>query len=188
MKFRFAFFILLFGFLLLLPLVFYSTGFACTCTNKNDNKRHSEALKDVKAIFYGEAVSKGEEKTILKKYKDGVAIPFSFQPVRFKVLRYWKGIETEEVIIETEIGSSCGFNPEVGKSYMIYAYENSVVNALSANYCSVSGFYDDKMKREYGEGKSFPEATPQASPSIEQKNVSENFFLWLWKQILSFFA
>ncbi|HEX8286632.1 MAG TPA: hypothetical protein VF556_01475 [Pyrinomonadaceae bacterium] len=161
-----------------------SDGFACTCANMENISEadHSKYLKEVKAIFYGEVIEKGEKREITwskARITDG------FQAIKFKVLRAWKGIENSEIIVETNISSSCQYNPEIGSKVMVYAYENKEAKIpLYINYCSIGKFNQQKMKREYGEGKVFEEPERQ----IPKNNSSENFVSMIWQKIISFFS
>jgi hypothetical protein len=162
-------------------------AFACTCINTVNmtDKEHSKYLKQVKAIFYGEVISLGE-KRIIEIYRRGdMSVSTSYQPVKLKVLRSWKGIESDEVFVETDTESSCGYIASVGSKVMIYAYENKDTKIpLHINYCSIGHFDDEKMKLEYGAGKVFEHPEAKCIPQIEN---TEGFWAKLLKTVASFF-
>lgn len=165
-----------------------TTAFACTCINTENltNKEHSKYLKEVKAIFHGEVISLGEKRSIKKNFGNGIIIPITYQPVKFKVLRAWKGIETPEVFVEADVESSCSYIASVGSKVTVYAYENEDTKiSLHINYCSVGHFDDEKMKREYGAGKVFEHPEVEQTPQVEN---TKGFWAKLWKTVTSFFS
>ena len=165
-----------------------STVFACMCFNIENitDAQHSKYLKQVKAVFYGEVISLNEKRIVEIKYPGNVNSSTTYQPVKFKVLQTWKGIETVEVFVETDVGSSCSYAASVGSKIMVYAYENKATEIpFYVNYCSVGHFDDEKMKREYGAGKVFEQ------PQVEQTQAAENakgFWAKLLETITSFFS
>jgi hypothetical protein len=64
-----------------------------------------------KAVFVGEVLEVRES-----KQTDEVT-PYA---VRFRVERYWKGVETNEITVHTDL-HGCGPNLEVGNEYLVYA-------------------------------------------------------------------
>lgn len=172
---------------LFIMLIESSLILACTCVNTMNisDEQHSKYLKDVKAIFYGEVTELKDVRQIVRKYKDGFTLTDTVQPVKFKVLTAWKGVESAEIIVETDASWSCKYIPEIGNKIMVYAYENKESqSSLSINYCSIGHFDDEKMKREYGEGKTFAE--PQTE--IRTSEEPENFFSFIWRKLISIFS
>lgn len=160
---------------------------ACTCVNTANisDEQHSKYLKQFKAIFYGEVIEIGEVREVVRKYKNGFSLTDTVQPIKFKVLTAWKGVETAEITVETDALSSCKFVPNVGNEIMIYAYENKKSEIpFSVNYCSINKFDDEKMKREYGAGKTFE----QEKKEIRTDANSENLLSTLWNKVISFFS
>ncbi len=168
-------------------LISHSIALSCTCVNTQvPVKQHNKWLKDVSAIFDGEVVSLGDKKTIVRKYNGGVTIEDIVQPVTFHVYRVWKGIEQEEITVETDVGSSCALKPTVGSRFTVYAYTAGKPSGeLSMNYCSVGHFDDAKMMVEYGEGK-FIQATPNEVSELDEPEPT--FISLIWNKIISFFS
>jgi len=92
-------------FLLVALSAFSEAAYGCMCfLPKNP-------YKDAKAVFFGKVVeiaAGGAE---------------CARVVTFKVERYWKGVGSEFVSLQTpEVGlGCCGYNFSVGESYLIYA-------------------------------------------------------------------
>ncbi|MEJ7849466.1 MAG: hypothetical protein WKF92_15400 [Pyrinomonadaceae bacterium] len=171
----------------LLVLFFaFSPGFACSCVNTSvPVKEHNKYLKNIEAIFDGEVVSVGEKRIVVRKYEGGFTLKDTVSPVKFKVFRIWKGFDQSEIIVETDVESSCRFIPAVGSRYTVYASKGLETDGpLSIGYCSIGKFDDAKMKIEYGEGKLMNQPTP--IPRANEK--TENFFSIVWNRIVSFFA
>ena len=171
--------------LAVISIIFFSFSsiLACTCVNTSNisDAQHSKYLKEVKAIFYGEVISLGEKRDV--EYT--AAYQNTYQAVKFKVLRSWKGVDSPKVTVETEIKSNCMYIPDVGNRIMVYAYESKELKIpLLINYCSIGKFNDERMKREYGEGKVFEEPTPQQSN--QQPEPQEGFWSWIWQKIVPY--
>lgn len=172
----------------IIVLVSISDSLACTCVNTSNisDEQHSKYLKKVKAIFYGEVISLGEKRQVTYKVKNRAGNSYDeitdvFQPITFRVLRAWKGVESPEITVEADAGSSCAFVPPIGSKLTIYAYENRAAKIeYSVNYCSVGVFDDKRMKGEYGEGRFLqPEET---------KEISISFWSRLWNHLVSYFS
>lgn len=165
-----------------------STTFCCSCYNFTNisEAQHSKYLRNVKAIFYGEVISLGE-KRVIEQYPGKISsYSQTYQPVKFKVLRAWKGVESEEITVEADVDSSCQYIGAIDSKITVYAYEDANLKVpLYINYCSIGHFDDDKMKREYGEGKSFEES-PRLTPETTQ--TSKGFWSNVWSKIVSFFS
>lgn len=168
-------------------LIKTSVVLACTCTNTSNIsfEQQSKYLKDVKVIFYGEVVEIGESKKIVRKYKNGFSLTDTVQPVKYKVLKAWKGVESPEITVETDTLSSCRFVPPLGSKATIYVYENEKSETpFSINQCSVNRFNEEMLKREFGEGKTFEEPERE----IQTTESSENFLSIIWQKIISVFS
>lgn len=141
--------------------------FAHTCAtfSRLNDKDYNEKLNEVDKIFYGEVISVSETEN--KIYL-----------VKFKIIRSWKGIESKE--ISAKLSNPCGISLFVGEKRMIYGYDLKNENIIDVNCCNFSLFDDERMKREYGEGKIVEVA--------ETKSKTEGFFVWFWRKITSVFS
>ena len=98
--------------------------------------------------------------------------------IKFTVLHAWKGIETNEITVKSS--NPCGVKLFVGESKIVYGYASENKNIIDADCCNFGSFDDERMKREYGEGKIIEEPSP-----VE---TSEGFWSELWQKIVSFFS
>ena len=165
-----------------------STTFCCTCYNfRNSSEvQQSKYLKNVKAIFYGEVVSLGEKRVIEQYPGEISSYSQIYQPVKFKVLQAWKGVESVEITVEANVDSSCQYIAAIGDKTTFYAFEDSNLKVpLYISYCSTEHFDDEKMKRELGAGKLF-EDSPQLIPETTQ--TTKGFWSNLWNKIVSLFS
>jgi len=151
----------------------YNAVSACSCRPTTEADK-VDAVKNAKVIFYGKIISK---------------IPTENYQIRvkFHVLKSWKGVETNEIVVTTASESSaCGVNFRVGESSMIYSFDNPP----SVNSCTMM-LVDAKVVREtLGEGKSF-EDMPPPQPESEEKSKSEEsegWLSWIWRKITSVFS
>lgn len=87
--------------------------------------------------------------------------------VSFRVSRTYRGASLDHVELRTGCGGGdCGFDFQVGKEYLVYAYkdENS---QLATDICTETGLLSEKaMDLAYLRGESLPKASPK------EKNVS----------------
>jgi len=92
---------------------------ACEC-----DWRHKEEFRSAKAIFVGEALSVGANKISNPKISDR-----PLYPIRFKVLKRWKGVRHGEVTVFTDSCASmcCQIKFDEGKKYLVYVYKDSFV-------------------------------------------------------------
>lgn len=146
----------------------FGSAFAHSCATfyNLDDKAHSEKLQKVAKIFYGEIISITE------------TADFGNYSVKFKVIRAWKGIESNEITVK--FSNPCGTILAVGEKKMIYGYISDSENLINVNCCNLGLFDDEKMKREYGEGKIIEQPQP-----IE---TNEDFWSRLWRKIVSVFG
>ncbi|HEV7643339.1 MAG TPA: hypothetical protein VGO50_05285 [Pyrinomonadaceae bacterium] len=99
---------------------------ACDCRGQNPDL--AEGIRKAKekstAVFVGEVVS-------IKIVRGG---DYS-REVRLKVSKSWKGAASSQITIMTGGGGGdCGYFFEVGKSYLIYAYDDR--ENLTTNICT----------------------------------------------------
>lgn len=100
----------------LLVLLWTHTGRACSCASPPDP---IVALLQCDAVFEGEVLSIEPEDTARE---EGVVSTMDWLLVRFRVLRAWRGVETEALTIVTHRGgASCGFSFLEGERYLVYA-------------------------------------------------------------------
>lgn len=142
---------------------------ACSCLEPTDESK-AEALKNASVIFYGKVISidnSSEEK------------PFPKIKVKFHVLRAWKGVEKNEIVVTTPSATSaCGYNFVKNETYTVYANGNPP-NTVSCLMMLV----DEKRVREvFGEGQSFEDSPPP------QPETAEGFWSWFWRKINSVFS
>lgn len=101
--------------------------FACSCLPFGDEtvtQQVSRAKKDAQAVFSGKVLE------IIKKPESSSVV------VKFRAEKSWKGNVSRRVSISTGADSAlCGFNFEVGKSYLIYA-QGADAKDLQTNICT----------------------------------------------------
>ncbi len=112
---------------------------ACICSGK---PRVAEALRHASAVFLGKVVSSEYQKGA--KYPDGRDAGEELT-MRFRVERWWRGGLTPEVVLFTEqylapnftiSVSTCAYQFEVGKRYIVYAGHPFSDGKLRAVSCS----------------------------------------------------
>ena len=165
-------------------LLSVTSGLACTCVRWEGmpEKDRDKYLEELDAIFEGEVVSLGEKRSTLVGLGGGRKYEEVVQNVQLKVLRTWKGLDTTEITVETDAGSSCQFIPTVGSAYVVYASRRN--GSLFMNYCSVGQFDDKTLRLKYGQGKLIEH--PKPAPAIDEK--PESFLYAVWKRIISWFS
>lgn len=115
---RFVFVILLFISFTL--SAFPTTSYACKCV---ESKSPTEEAAESTAVFSGKVIDQ------LDKNNDRT------QFVLFEVKESWKGINQTQVIVQTDgNSSSCGYEFEGGKEYIVYANETD--GTLTVTLCS----------------------------------------------------
>jgi len=106
----------------------YSESLACSCSilstlHRSFEERVKDARDDSKAVFSGTVLG-------IDRVPNRLSVT-----VKFKVERTWKGSLPEEMTIFTgQGGGDCGFPFEVGTTYLVYAYGDSVAT-LSTSIC-----------------------------------------------------
>ena len=97
---------------------FPSTSYACKCV---EPKSPTEELEESSAVFSGKVIDQ------LEKGRT--------QFILFEVKESWKGLNESQVIVETvNSSSSCGYEFEDGKEYMVYTNETD--GHLQVSLCS----------------------------------------------------
>lgn len=97
---------------------FPSTSYACKCV---EPKSPTEELEESSAVFSGKVIDQ------LEKGRT--------QIILFEVKESWKGFNESQVIVETvNSSSSCGYEFEDGKEYMVYTNETD--GHLEVSLCS----------------------------------------------------
>lgn len=154
---------------------------SCATYSRTSDEKHSQRLQKIDAIFFGEVIFVSEPMNNQDEFKHGT------QKLRIKVLQAWKGVETNDISdlytraytsFEKEIGG-------IGTKKVFYAYSRNDDPNLHIDFCSFSAFDDERMKREYGEGKVFE--NPQIQ-QIQQIENNESFWSRVWESIISFFS
>lgn len=141
---------------------------ACSClfTDEPPETKVQKAYNESAAVFSGEVT--GIE-------PDG---EFNFS-VRIKTARIWKGADMENVVIHTPRQSAmCGYNFEVGKKYLVYAYRAE--DGLSTSICSRTaifegnedvGYLDKLSQTERNSGDDEPDGEPVMPHSPPKKRL-----------------
>jgi hypothetical protein len=125
---------------LVLAIIFIASAeksFACSCMISDEplETQIKKAFDGSEAVFSGEVVS------VEPKDEDTLSI-------KFKTSQVWKGEESEEFTINTANQSAmCGYYFEVGKKYLVYAYQSGEV--LMTNNCSRTAIWNEKGDIKY---------------------------------------
>jgi hypothetical protein len=108
--------------------------FACLCPYRALPLKDAvkEAHKNAVAVFTAEIVSVGD-------YVEGK------REVTFRVVKNWKGAPATEIKMMLG-GMGCDYFFEVGKSYLIYAKDES--GTLTVNICSRTALFDGRKLRK----------------------------------------
>ena len=94
------------------------SGLACSCVPPPPP---AEALEASSAVFAG-IVLDVEDHSIIEP----TAVTFGDRVVTFRVLRYWKGVDSRIVQVTTSgSGASCGYPFQEGRNYLVYAHGES---------------------------------------------------------------
>jgi hypothetical protein len=87
-------------------------AYSCTCEIFGDGGPRS-MKQHAKAVFIGEVLEvRAATKAEREEYSNAYI-------VRMHVERYWKGIKSDEVAVETDL-TGCGPNLQVGEKYLVY--------------------------------------------------------------------
>jgi hypothetical protein len=150
---------------------------SCVYLGRLSNVEYEKKLNEVGAIFYGEIISQSEP-----LYEEK-GTPYRI--LKVKVLRVWKGIETNEVEVKFHYSDKdCLEMGELGK--MMF-YTSSYIDHekyLETYWCNKYSFDEKKTKSILGDGK------PIELSELEQSKTEKPDSFWtnLWSGILSFFS
>ena len=149
---------------ILIVLFGYSLVLACSCSKPTETDKE-EILEETLVVFSGKVIS-----TNLTSDKQGAE-------VKFQILRGWKGIETNEIVIRTASESAaCGYTFRTNETYLVYGFGNPHFTTT----CYMMLVDETKVRKKFGEGKNFQEL-----PTFK---VEEGFFSSIWRKIVSFFS
>ncbi|MEH7226750.1 hypothetical protein V7112_23375 [Bacillus sp. JJ1566] len=125
MKYIKGLLVLLLLFLIVIGL-FPRQASACSCAYPESVK---DELNRKTAVFSGKVIDLVDENKFSYIQSSGDPIE-----VLFEVNESWKGINTSQVIISTaRSGASCGYEFELNKEYLVYAYGE--INQLETGFC-----------------------------------------------------
>jgi hypothetical protein len=97
---------------------------ACTCAEQTIE----EAVKNSAAIFEGRVIE-------IKVGADENGVSTRTNQIRFRIVRSWKGVQQEEIIVRTMNNeAACGYGFRANQSYLVFADGNS--SGLLAGLCS----------------------------------------------------
>jgi hypothetical protein len=104
------------------------TANACTCEYSGGRQSMSERVASARersiGVFVGTVT--GEVSSSESSY---------FTRYKFRVIRAWKGVESEEVTVSTGTsGTLCGFSFELGGTYLVYAF-GTTATGMGTNRC-----------------------------------------------------
>jgi hypothetical protein len=151
----------------IIPFALPTTSYACSCAPPPSVE---EALQQKTAVFSGKVINMKEYKKFWGSSADPVEI-------LFEVTGAWKGVKQSEVIVNTEISSaSCGYNFEMNKEYLVYAYgdEYGLKTGLCERTKLISAAADDLAV--LGEGD---QNLQQVNPA-EQEDAGSTNILIIW--------
>lgn len=157
-------------FALFIPVFNYSpiTSYACSCAEPYPVK---EELERSSAVFSGKVVGIIDKNK--SKFIQSSADPIA---VRFEVEESWKGLSQTQIIVYTERdSSSCGYEFDLGKEYLVYARE--VDGELRVSFCSRTALLSAAVKdiEELGKGEKPIEKESIELDAIEEKSqISSN--------------
>jgi len=140
-----------------------SLAHACSCMPQNTR----DALEGAVAVFEGHVVEVQPPPET-----DGTG-QFT---VRMKVVRAWKGIESEEAVVTTPANSAtCGYNFAAGTSYLVYA--GAIDGKLDVSLCSrtqpIAAAGEDLEALGLGATPVQPQASPTQVKAEQQGAPSE---------------
>ncbi len=131
----------------LFPVLSAQSVYACSCVATPPPR---QALREAKAVFVGEVISK-EIFEVTDKFGTHPVVR-----VKLAVSRMWKGIEGTEAIVHTSgYGPACGYHFEKGKKYLVYAYSDRwKLGVLETGICNRTREIEDAAKdlRAIGKG------------------------------------
>lgn len=162
------------GLIVISMALFTQSTFACSCLPPPPEIKSVRALakwraNQVSTIFEGTAVDI-ELKSPLLQASVGSLVSANVDEitpvlrVNFSVSRWYRGAQRSRVQVETGIGGGdCGFGFEIGKKYLVYAY-NDDADRLSTGICTATASLEDSASNlSYLRGEAVLPST-KASP------------------------
>jgi hypothetical protein len=131
---------------------------ACEC----DPPPPQKLFKQATAVFVGEVTEVSESTAPL--YKGYPALSYA---VKFKVVKYWKGIRGDEVIVHSDLGGlECHqFKFQKGSTYLVYAFGRNLTAITGCTRSgSISEAYVTEQIKQFGKGK-----TPKSTEAENRK-------------------
>ena len=140
--------------LLLIFLISTTNAIGCTCISKKETLKNKVTKEFVKSdiIFTGNVVAITDLNKHPTKSSSGDPIQYTFE-----IIEHLKGVDTKREIqvISARFGSSCGYEFQIGKTYMVYAiksdhYSKSTGNEhdYSTSICSRNNYVARVTKKE----------------------------------------
>jgi hypothetical protein len=137
-------------------------AYACRCAGFPTPQ---EALNNATAVFAGRVISVNQSGN-----------------TTFSVSQIWKGEVLQKLVVTTPLGSSCGFNFQVGQDYLVYA--NGERNSLSTGLCDRTKELSSAELELPLLGRGISLLTPSApaysiairNPSFESPSLSDGSF------------
>jgi hypothetical protein len=133
---------------------------ACSCVQPPPPK---EAMEQSAAVFEGTV-------TDVREAHGNEVREMSFE-VDLRVGRRFKGAEADMVtVITAENSAACGYNFEVGQTYLVYADASDSDGQLSVSLCSRTARIEDAAADLAALGSDAtpdPDSTPQPPPAVE---------------------
>ena len=166
-------------------LLSYNFVSACSCpsnaNSKDDLIYYTKELKRATAVFQGKVISINPAKN---ESLDGEP----YLDVEFLVLKSWKGIASNKIIIRTSpniSNNSCNFRYEIGRTTYVAAYKRK---KLRDDYCASSFIDDGNLLKIFGKSKVFQQAQSTSNQIPEINETTEVFLSNLLKKVVSFFS
>lgn len=155
----------------------YNFILACSCGNANETEK-IKTLKRSGAVFQGKVISitpTTKEKFAGEPYLD----------VEFKVLKAWKGVASNKIIVRVEPKiSSCSLDFEIGQTPYIVADRKP----LKTDMCTRGTISHERFSEIFGNTKMYEESQSTLGQMLEISEKRESFCSSLWKKVVSFFA
>ena len=150
---------------------------ACSCSNTNEEEK-IKSLKKADLVFQGEVISVSEPVTEELKNSKGIKYSnWQFLYIDFKVIKSWKGADSETVRIKMG-HDSCSLQYKVGQKSFVVASGKP----LMTDMCTRGSIEPERFNEIFGEPKLIEQ--PQTTPN----ESSEGIWSTLWNKITSFFS
>ncbi len=160
--------LLSFSFVVLLFSLGAKNVIACSCIPPKEPR---EAMADAAAVFRG-VVTESTREDILREGFETTTDPYV---ATFSVSTVWKGDVASTAEVSTALESaSCGFNFEIDKEYIVYAWEGESGN-LETGLCSRTALITDATEdlEELGNGNE-PGSNVVDSQNGDSEDSEEN--------------